>query len=136
MPPEVLISGAEGAVTINTDPIVVGSTYDFEMTQNVMEKSFVGQAWGHSLKGQKRATFSASGSVSPVTLPILQDAFATGLVPVTVQVGTAAGSTDAGLYSGNFNVQNVALSVSGDGEWDWSAEFMSDGVIAYTPPGS
>lgn len=136
MPPETLISGAEGAVTINSDPIVVGQTYDFQILRNVMAKSFVGQEWGHSLAGQKRASFSASGSVSTLVMPVLQDAFDAGSVPITVQIGTAAGATDAGLYTGTFNVANVSITVNGDGEWDWSADFQSDGAVVYTPAGS
>lgn len=136
MPPETLISGAEGTVTINSDPVVVGQTFDFALTRNVMEKAFVGQGWGHSLSGQKRSTFSASGSVSVESHPNIHDAFAAGSVPVTVQLGTAAGATDAGLYSGTYNVSNLSITVSGDGEWDWSADFISDGEVTYTPAGS
>lgn len=136
MPVETLIAGAEGTVTIDANPIVVGSTYNFQLMQNVMQKSFVGQAWGHSLKGQKRASFSASGSVSVETHPNLHDAFSTGLVAVSVQIGTAAGASDAGLYSGNFNFANLTITVNGDGEWDWSADFQSDGAITFTPAGS
>lgn len=136
MPVETLISGAEGTVTINATPIVVGQTYNFQLTQNVMSKSFVGQAWGHSLKGQKRASLSASGSVSVETHPDLHSAFDTGLVAASVQIGTAAGATDAGLYSGNFNIANLAVTVNGDGEWDWSCDLQSDGAITYTPAGS
>lgn len=136
MPPETLISGAEGTVQINSNPIVVGQTYDFAVTRNVMQKSFVGQAWGHSLSGQKRASFSASGSVSVEGYPGLMTAFDAGSIPVTVQIGTAAGATDAGLYSGTFNVSNVSITVNGDGEWDWSFQAESDGAVTYTPPGS
>jgi predicted secreted protein len=136
MPPETLISGAEGVVTINSDPVVVGQTFDFATTRNVMQKSFVGQAWGHSLAGQRRASFSASGSVSVETHPNLIAAFEAGSVPITVQIGTAAGPTDAGIYSGTFNLSDVSVTVNGDGEWDWSLTAESDGVVTYTPPGS
>lgn len=136
MPVETLIAGAEGTVNVNSSPVVVGQTYNFNLTQNVMEKAFVGQAWGHSLKGQKRASFSASGSVSVETHPNLQTAFETGLVAITVQLGTAASATDGGLYSGNFNISNLSITVNGDGEWDWSFDATSDGAVTYTPGSS
>lgn len=133
---ETLISGEEGTIQINSLPVVSGQTYDFTVTRNIMEKSFVGQGWGNSLKGQRRASFSGSGSVSAEGYAALVTAMETGSVPVSVQIGTAAGSTDAGVWTGTFNVSNLATTVSGDGEWDWSMDFVSDGEVTYTAPGS
>lgn len=136
MPPQTLIAGAEGTITINGDPMVTGQASNFQLTQNVMEKSFIGQAWGHSLKGQKRASFTASGSVSTQNVEELYDAWTTGLVVISIQLGTAAGATDGGLFSGSFNVSNLTFQVSGDGEWDFSFDAVSDGTITNTPAGS
>ena len=128
-----LIPGSTGVVTINSDPLVTALTADFALTRNVMTKAFIGQGWSDSLNGQRAATFSCTGSVSTENVADLYNAWTSAVVPCSIQIGDAAGPTDGGIFEGDFNVSNLAFSVSGDGEYDFSFEASNAGEVTYTP---
>ena len=128
-----LIPGSEGVVTINSDPVVTALTADFALTRNIMTKAFIGQAWSDSLNGQRAATFSCTGSVAVENVSDLYNAWTSATVPCSIQIGDAAGPTDAGVFAGDFNVSNLGFSVSGDGEWDFSFDASNAGDVTYTP---
>ena len=127
-----LIPGSAGVITINSDPVVTALTSDFALTRNIMTKAFIGQAWSDSLNGQRAATFSCTGCVAVENVADLYAAWTAATVPCSIQIGDAAGATDAGMFSGDFNVSNLAFSVSGDGEWDFSFDASNAGDVTYT----
>ena len=135
MPDPVFIPGYLGTVTLNADNIsAVGSVVSLTRTRNIMPKPTFGSAYAFSLGGQKVGAFDASGHISVEKLPELEAAFVSD-APITfsLQIGDAAGATDAGLYSGNCVVGDFTIEASADGEWDWSISCTTSGVVTYTP---
>ena len=134
MPDPVFIQGYLGTITINSDPIITASVLNFNQTANIMSKPVIGVPEAFSLRGQISGTVSIQGHVSTLQLPELQAIF-DSLVPVafTIQVGDAAGPTDAGLYSGLLVLGNLNLTATADGEWDYTADGQTSGTTAYTP---
>jgi hypothetical protein len=134
MPDPVFIQGYLGTITINSDPIITANVLNFNQTKNIMTKPVIGSADAFSLTGQSSGSVSLQGHVSVTQLPELQAIFDL-LVPVafTIQVGDAAGATDAGLYSGLLSLGNLNLTATADGEWDYTADGQTSGNITYTP---
>lgn len=130
------VPGYLGTVTLNTDDIsAVGSVVSLERSRNIMAKPTFGSPYQYSLGGQKLGTFSANGHVSVEHLGALEDAFVSDApIPFSLQVGEAAGPTDAGLYEGDCVVSTYTIEGNADGEFDWSIEAQTSGPITYTAP--
>ena len=100
-----------------------------------MPKPTFGSAYAFSLGGQKVGAFDASGHVSVEKLPELEAAFVSDApIAFSLQIGDAAGATDAGLYAGNCVVGDFTIEANADGEWDWSISCTTSGVVTYTAP--
>lgn len=129
------VPGYLGTVTLNSDNIsAIGSVVRLNQRRNVMTKPVFGAEWGYSLGGQKLGGFSASGHVSAEQLSDLQDAFDVDAgVAFTLQVGEAAGATDAGAYTGNCVISDLTVEANADGEFDWSIDAQTTGTVTYTP---
>ena len=112
MPDPVFIPGYLGQVTLNADNIsAVGSVVSLTRTRNIMSKPTFGSPYAFSLGGQKVGAFDASGHVAVLQLPDLEAAFVSDApIAFSLQVGDAAGATDAGLYSGNCVSSVISLS--------------------------
>lgn len=134
MPDPVFIQGYLGTITINTDPIITANVMNFTQSRNIMNKPVIGAPEAFSLAGQISGTVSLQGHVSVAQLPELQVIF-DSLVPVafTIQVGDAAGATDAGLYTGLLVLGNLTLTATADGEWDYTADGQTSGTTTYAP---
>jgi hypothetical protein len=130
------IPGYLGTVLLNADDIsAIGSVVTLGQSRNLMTKPTFGSAFAHSLGGQKLATFSANGHVSAEQLGDLQNAFNSDApIAFSLQVGDAAGATDAGIYSGDCVLSSFEITASADGEWDWSIEAQTSGDVVYTAP--
>ena len=129
------IPGYLGTVTLNADNIsTIGSVVSLTRTRNVMSKPVFGSPYAYSLGGQKVGAFDASGHISTEQLADLEAAFASDApIAFSLQVGDAAGATDAGLYSGNCVVGEFTIEASADGEWDWSITATTSGLVTYAP---
>ena len=55
-------------------------------------------------------------------------------VAYEIQMGTAAGDTDAGKWTGNLVVTELTLDSDAEGEWEWSLNATLDGAPVYAPP--
>jgi predicted secreted protein len=131
------IPGYLGVVTLNADNIsAIGSVVRLAKSRNVMTKPTFGNPWSQSLGGQKVAAFSASGHISAELAADLETAFDAGEVAFSLQVGEAAGATDAGLHAGTCIISSYTLEANADGEWDWSIEAQTTGAVTYTPAAS
>lgn len=135
MPDPTFIPGYQTVVTLNSSDLsVIGSVTRLQKTRNVMTKPTFGQEWGFSLGGQKIGQFSASGHVSAELAAELEAIFGSDLpIAFSIQVGAAAGVTDAGLHNGTCVVSQYTIEANADGEWDWSIDAQTSGTIHYTP---
>lgn len=135
MPDPVFVPGSLGIITFDTNPIITGQTMDFQRTKGVLNKPVIGTPAGYAIAGQMSGTFTVNGHVSVAQLPLLEVSFAK-IVPVafTIQVGDAAGVTDGGLYTGSCVFHTLGIEVSGDGEWEYSCECATTGIVVYAPP--
>jgi hypothetical protein len=131
----IFIPGYEATVTFNADDFsAVGSVISLDQSKNMMTKPVFGSAFAHSLGGQKSGTISAQGHISTTKLPELQAAFdSEAPIAFTIQIGDAAGTTDAGNYSGNCNITSLTVEANADGEWDWTLEAQTTGEITFAP---
>jgi predicted secreted protein len=129
------IPGYKATVILNADNIsAIGSVVSLSKTRNLLPKPTFGNEYQHSLGGQKLGTFSANGHVSAEQVADLDAAFSSDApIPFSLQIGDAAGPTDAGLYEGDCVLSDFTLEANADGEWDWSIEATTSGAITYTP---
>jgi predicted secreted protein len=130
------IPGYLGTVLLNADDIsAIGSVVTLGQTRNIMTKPTFGSAFAHSLGGQKIGSFVASGHVSVEQVNDLQTAFNSDApIDFSLQIGDAAGSTDAGVYTGQCVLTSFEITASADGEWDWSIDAQTSGDVVYTAP--
>lgn len=131
-----LVPGWQATVTIDTEDFTaVGNVIALNRTKNVMTKPVFGSDSQRSLAGQKGGTFSASGHVSVEDYPALIAAYEKNEpVAFSIQIGTAEGSTDVGVLSGNCSIGSLGTNASADGEWEWSLEATIDGETTFTAP--
>jgi predicted secreted protein len=136
MPDPTFIPGYLGTVLLNTDDIsAVGSVVSLSKTRNIMTKPTFGSPYAFSLGGQKLGSFSAQGHVSVEQIADIDNAFASDApIAFSIQIGDAAGPTDAGLYAGNCVLSDYTITANADGEWDWSIEAQTSGAVTYTAP--
>lgn len=136
MPDPTFIPGYLGTVLLNADDIsAIGSVVSLTKTRNIMTKPTFGSPYAFSLGGQKIGAFSANGHVSVEQLGDLEAAFNSDApIAFSLQVGDAAGPTDAGLYAGTCVLSTYTIEAAADGEWDWSIEAQTSGEVTYTAP--
>jgi predicted secreted protein len=137
MPDPTFIPGYLGTVLINAENVsAIGSVVRLNKRRNVMTKPTFGNPWGFSLGGQKIGAFSASGHISAEQAAALEAAYDAGSVAFSLQVGEAAGATDAGVHTGNCVISDYTIEANADGEFDWSIDAQTTGTVTYTPAGS
>ena len=129
------IPGYLATVTLNADNIsAVGSVVSLTRTRNIMSKPVFGSPYAYSLGGQKVGAFDASGHLSTENMADLEAAFISDApIAFSLQIGDAAGATDAGLYSGNCVVGDYTIEASADGEFDWSISATTSGAVDLHP---
>jgi predicted secreted protein len=129
------IPGYKATVTLNADNISAsGSVVSLSQTRNLLAKPTFGSTHQHSLGGQRLGTFSANGHVSAEQVADLQSAFDSDApIAFSLQIGDAAGPTDGGMYEGDCVLSDYTIEANADGEWDWSIEATTSGIITYTP---
>jgi hypothetical protein len=140
VPDPTFIPGYLGTVTLNLEDIsAIGSVVRLQKTRNVMTKPTFGNPWGFSLGGQRIGQFSANGHLSAEQAEALETAYNAQLpIEFSLQVGEGAGATDAGLHTGSCVISSLTIEANADGEWDWSIDAQTSGLVVYTPasPGS
>jgi len=130
------VPGYLGTVLLNTEDIsAIGSVVSLQKTRNLMTKPTFGSEYAHSLGGQKIGAFSANGHVSVEQIGDIEAAFNSDApIDFSLQIGDAAGPTDAGVYVGQCVLSSYTIEASADGEWDWSIEAQTSGPVVYTAP--
>lgn len=130
-----LIPGYLATVTLNAEDVTaIGGVYRLNLNRTVNTKNLAGSKWAGALGGQQHFTFSAQGSLSAEKAAALNAAaIDTGRIAFSLQVGEAAGATDAGVYNGTGEISNFTIDGNADGEFDWSLDLQSDGAVVYTP---
>src|SRR5690606_413355 len=129
------IPGYQATVTLNAEDITaIGNVLSLNLTKSVMNKPVFGSPAGRSLNGQRGGTFSASGHIAAEKLAALVAMFeAEAPIDFTIQVGEASGATDGGTFTGTCNISSFTIEANADGEWDWSIQAATDGVVTHTP---
>lgn len=137
MPDPTLISGNVGVVMLNSENFTaVATVVNLNKSRNAKPKGFIGKDWTQQIPGKKSVAFSAQGSISAEHAAGLEAAYESDLpIQFSLQVGQAGGTTDGGLHSGYCIVTGLAISVDGDGEYEFSIDAVSTGEVTYTPAG-
>lgn len=136
--PETFIPGHLTTVTINAEDLtLIGSVFRLNLGKTVTVKKHFGTAHTDRISGKRDVTFSANGNITAEKIAALNAAYESEApVAFSLQIGTAAGATDAGVYAGDCVIQNLNLEADADGDWAWSIDAGSHGAVAYTPAGS
>ncbi len=136
MPDPTFIPGYLGTVLLNADDIsAIGSVVSLSKTRNIMTKPTFGSPYAYSLGGQKLGSFSAQGHVSVEQIADIDNAFNSDApIAFSLQIGDAAGPTDAGLYAGMCVLSDYTIEANADGEWDWSIEAQTSGEVTFAAP--
>lgn len=132
------VPGYLGTVTINAeDQSITLHVVSLDTSRDTPVKKTMGQPEAFHISGQDVTTFAANGSVTAEKHAALEAAFALRTAVVcSIQLGEAAGATDAGLYSGSFRISQRRVEGNAEGQWTWSLQAMATGPVAYTPAGS
>jgi hypothetical protein len=133
--PETFIPGHLAVVTINAEDLtLIGSVFRLNLGKTVTVKKHFGSTGTDRISGKRDVTFSASGNIAAEKMAALNTMYES-LVPVafSLQIGEAAGATDAGLYNGLCVIGTLSLEVDADGDWAWSLDAGSHGTVTYTP---
>jgi hypothetical protein len=135
MPDPTFVAGYQTTVTLNLDDLsAVGSVVRLQKNRTALNKPTFGAPFAFTLAGQRTGAFSAQGHVSVETAAALEDAYDSDTpIDFSIQIGEAGGETDAGLESGKCVITALTLEANADGEWDWSIDATTTGVITYTP---
>jgi predicted secreted protein len=130
------VPGYLGTITINSvNQSSVLHVTALNQSRAGLAKPTFGSSHKYAIGGQREFTFSAQGSITPAALTGLQTAFELDTsVEFSLQVGDAAGATDAGLYAGYCVITALNLEGSADGQWSVSLEGMGTGEPVYTAP--
>jgi predicted secreted protein len=93
-----------------------------------------GTPYAYTLAGQRTGAFTAQGHMSTETVQALEDAYESDTpIGFSLQIGEAGGATDGGLETGNCVITALTYEASADGEWDWTLDATTTGIITYTP---
>jgi hypothetical protein len=133
---QTFIPGWETTLTFNTEDItVIASVTSFNRARSSNAKPVFGSPARRELPGQKSGTIAAQGHVSKEKIAALNGLIDSDVsVAYEIQVGTAAGATDAGKYTGNMVVTEMNLEADAEGEWDFTMAATLDGDPVYTAP--
>ncbi len=133
---QVFIPGWNTTITIDTDDFTVfGNVLGFTRTKASLPKPVFGSQFRNEVPGQAGGSISVQGHVSVSGIIHLNDAFDSQTsVPYIIQVGDAAGPTDAGQFAGDLVVSELTLDTDAEGEWEFTMACTLDGTPAYTPP--
>lgn len=130
------IPGWQTSITIDTDDWTVhANVLGLQRTKSSQPKPVFGTPFRHEIPGQASGTLSLEGHVAVEHIQDLEDAWAAATsLPYTIQVGSAAGATDAGTYAGNLVLTELNIDTDAEGEWEWTASATLDGAPVYTAP--
>ena len=133
---QTFVPGWETTLTFNAKDItVIASVTSFNRARSSNANPIFGTPARRELPGQKSGTVSANGHVSVELLPDLNALIDSDVsVAYIIQVGTAAGPTDAGAYAGSMVVTEMNLEADAEGEWDFTMAATLDGDPVFTPP--
>lgn len=132
---QTFIPGWETTLTFNAEDFtVVCSVTAFNRARSSNAKPVFGAPARRELPGQKSGAVSANGHISVEKIVALNALIDSDVaVAYVVQVGTAAGATDAGAYSGNMVITEMNFEADAEGEWDFTLAATLDGDPVYTP---
>lgn len=135
---QTFIPGYYGTVTINSEDLsAIGSVWRLNLTRNVTAKKHFGGPHTDRVSGKRDVQFSANGNLTSEEAAALNTIYESETpVSFSLQIGEAAGDTDAGLYSGDCLISSLTLEANADGDVTWSLDAGAHGEVAYTPAGS
>lgn len=131
------IPGYLATITIDVnDYTVYANVIGLSSTKNAPRKPVFGQVGSNVISGQQSWSGEMSGhlAVEGPLAELLATYAKADLVAYTIQIGAAAGSTDAGTLTGFCTLSSLDITDDAEGEWDWAAGFEIDGVPVHTPP--
>lgn len=130
------VPGWETSITIDGDDFTVhANVLGMSRSKSSQPKPVFGTPFRHEIPGQASGTLSLEGHITVEHIQDLEDAFNSAVsLAYIIQVGTAAGPTDAGTYAGNLVLTELSIDTDAEGEWEWTASATLDGAPAYTPP--
>lgn len=133
--PETFIPGYLTTVTLNAqDVTLIGSVFRLSLGKSITVKKHFGTPNTDRIAGKRDVTFSASGNIAAEKMAALNTMYELSVpFAFSLQVGDAAGATDAGLYSGLCLIGNLNLEVDADGDWAWSIDAGAHGAVTYAP---
>lgn len=132
---QTFIPGYFGTITINSEDLsAVGSVYRLNLGRNVNVKKHFGGPHSDRVVGKRDVTLSANGNLTKEEAAALNAIYESEVaVAFTLQIGEAAGATDAGVYAGNLVISSLTLEANADGDVAWSLDGGAHGQVTYTP---
>lgn len=132
------IPGYLTVVNANSENITANlEVVDFDQSRSVKTKRMMGSESTNKVAGKVDRSWSLRGNLTPAKAAALQTIFEQDTpFEFTLQIGEAAGATDAGLYSGDAIAANYRISGNADGDYAISLDLQADGDVDYTPAGS
>lgn len=131
---DAFVPGWQTEITINAlDLTLVGSVGGLNFDRAALPKPIFGVNHRRELPGQQSGSLTAEGHVSVdsiASLIAIKDSDVT--VPFTLQMGIAAGPTDAGAFSGDLAITSLGITTDAEGQWAWSIGGNFDGAPVYT----
>jgi hypothetical protein len=129
------VPGYLGVVTIDTNDIsAIAHVTKLGRSRPGLSKKTFGNRYQYAIGGQREFSFSASGSITAEQMAAIDASYETD-TPVTfaLQIGEAAGATDAGLYAGTCVLTTLDLDAGADGQWEFSIDAVGSDAPTYTP---
>lgn len=129
------VPGYLGTVTIDSDDIgAIAHVTSFNRSRTGLPKRTFGNRYAGGIGGQREFTFSASGSITAEQAAAIDAIFESDdAVPFSLQIGAAAGPTDAGVYTGTCIITALGIEGAADGQWEFSIDAQGTGTPVYTP---
>lgn len=134
--PEVFLPGFLTEITFGGDDFtIVGNVLSFNRARAALPKPVFGQTFRNELSGQGSGTLSADGHLSVAAVPLLEAMYdSADAVAYEITAGDSGEVTEAGIWTGDFVITQLDLSVDAEGEWEWSLAGNLDGAPLFTPP--
>jgi len=134
MPDPTFVAGYLGVVSFDSNDVsAIAHVTKFGRSRGGLTKKTFGNRYQFAIGGQREFTFSASGSISAEQIAAIDASYETDEpVAFSLQIGTAAGDTDAGVYTGNCVLTTLDIDGSADGQWSFSVDAVGTGTPTYT----
>jgi hypothetical protein len=135
MPDPTFVPGYLGVVSIATQDIsAIAHVTKLGRSRAGLAKKTFGNRYAYAIGGQREFSFSASGSVTAEQMAAIDTAYETDTpVAFSLQIGEAAGATDAGVYTGNCVLTTLDLDAGADGQWEFTLDAIGSDAPLYTP---